>query len=518
MTVSTAPRLAVRGISKSFPGVKAVDNVSFEVNAGEVHALVGENGAGKSSLMRLLAGHTQPDAGQIFLDGSPVVLRSPLHAKQLGILFVHQEISLIPQLSVAENISLGNLPTKRGARVDWQRLRQCAEVALMKLGCQFGPFDTVARLSIANQQLVEIARALAFKATVIIFDEPTASLTLAETRALFRNVIALKQNGVAIVYISHKLQEIFELADRITILRDGKTQGTLETRLTTPKDVTRRMIGREVGDYFVKRREHPGREILRVVDLTQTAKFEGINLTVREGEILGLYGLVGAGRSELAEAIFGIRKTNRGRIYVDGAEARIGRPKAAIDLGIGFVPENRKEQGLFLNMSGRDNIVLSILSRLQSFGFIDELRGNAIYKQYRDRLSIASSDPKKPVLLLSGGNQQKVLIAKWLTTKPKLLILDEPTRGIDVGAKAEIHKLVADLASKGLAVLLISSEMLEILGLAHRIVTFYHGRLTGEFDAASVTEEQLVTAITGLDQRGPQPTGTRRCQRAPTSP
>jgi ribose transport system ATP-binding protein len=491
-----SPRLEMRGISKRFPGVKALDDVSFDIRAGEVHALVGENGAGKSTLMKLLAGHIAPDTGEILLDGSSIALQNPEQAKKLGIALVHQEISLIPGLSVAENICLGRLPLRRFGRVNWPRLREYALAALNKLGCEFHAFDIVAKLSVANQQLVEIARALAFRSTVVIFDEPTASLTSKESEALFSNIRTLRQDSVAIVYISHKMDEIFKLADRITILRDGKFQGTFSKDATTPEDVTRRMIGREVREYFTTRRAQTGREILRVVDIGRIGKFEAVNLTVRAGEIVGMYGLVGSGRSEIAEAIFGIGKIDRGSVFIDGVKAKIDGPEAAIQAGIALVPENRKEQGLFLTMGSQDNMILSILKNLENFGFLNDRLASSIYLRRKDELSIAAKDHKTPVAYLSGGNQQKILIAKWLNTSPRLLILDEPTKGIDVGAKAEVHKLIGELASNGLAVLLISSEMIEIMGLSDRIVTLYHGRVTGEFDAATSTEEQIVTAIT----------------------
>jgi ribose transport system ATP-binding protein len=491
-----SPRLEMRGISKRFPGVKALDDVSFDIRAGEVHALVGENGAGKSTLMKLLAGHIAPDTGEILLDGSSIALQNPEQAKKLGIALVHQEISLIPGLSVAENICLGRLPLRRFGRVNWRRLREYALAALNKLGCEFHAFDIVAKLSVANQQLVEIARALAFRSTVVIFDEPTASLTSKESEALFSNIRTLRQDSVAIVYISHKMDEIFKLADRITILRDGKFQGTFSKDATTPEDVTRRMIGREVREYFTTRRAQTGREILRVVDIGRIGKFEAVNLTVRAGEIVGMYGLVGSGRSEIAEAIFGIGKIDRGSVFIDGVKAKIDGPEAAIQAGIALVPENRKEQGLFLTMGSQDNMILSILKNLENFGFLNDRLASSIYLRRKDELSIAAKDHKTPVAYLSGGNQQKILIAKWLNTSPRLLILDEPTKGIDVGAKAEVHKLIGELASNGLAVLLISSEMIEIMGLSDRIVTLYHGRVTGEFDAATSTEEQIVTAIT----------------------
>jgi ribose transport system ATP-binding protein len=496
LSSAVTPVLELRGITKVFPGVKALDHVDFDVLAGEVHALVGENGAGKSTLMKILAGNYRPDEGVIRLEGRPVHFQNPLAAKRHGVLLVHQELSLVPQLSVAENIFLGSLPRRSLARVDWPKLNGMAAEILHELGCEFAPTDATSKLSLAKQQMVEIARALAFQPRVVIFDEPTASLTQHEQGILFDNILRLKQRGVALIYISHKLDEVFSISKRITVLRDGRNQGTLETAHTNEGAITAKMIGRGLSEYFEKGARNAGREVLRVDQLTVGGVFQNVSFSVRQGEVLGLYGLVGAGRSELAETIFGIRSADSGTIMIDGARTNIHSSADAMRFGIGLVPESRKDQGLVLGMGGRDNMTLPIWFRLQTAGFTQNRAATLAYEGYRRKLLINATGPRQPVVNLSGGNQQKIVIAKWLLTKPKLLILDEPTRGIDVGAKSEIHKLIGDLAQQGIAVIVISSEMPEVIGVSHRILTMYKGRLTGEFLAEEVTEEKLVHAIT----------------------
>ncbi|HKJ95020.1 MAG TPA: sugar ABC transporter ATP-binding protein [Gammaproteobacteria bacterium] len=488
--------LEVSGVTKTFPGVKALDDVSFDVRPGEVHALVGENGAGKSTLMKVLAGNHRPDAGTIRHMGQPVQHNNPLEAKQRGILLVHQELSLVPELTVAENIYLGSMPLKSFGRVDWRALREKTNRVLRDLHCNFRASDIVGRLSIAKQQMVEIARADAFKCNVVIFDEPTASLTDQEKDALFENIHKLKDQGVGIVYISHKMSEIFEITDRITVLRDGKTQGTLNTADTDADEITRMMIGRSLDAYFERADSEPREELLRVEGLTIEGLLRDVSFNVCEGEVVGMYGLVGAGRSEVAETVFGIRKPDAGTIYWRGEAREIASPKDAMKLGIGLVPEDRKEQGLVLGMGGRDNTTLPLLGELNTWGFMQTSRETALFDEYKERMSISTTGPKQPVVNLSGGNQQKFVIAKWMATKPKLLILDEPTRGIDVGSKSEIHKLIARLAESGLAVLVISSEMPEIMGVSHRILTMCEGRLTGDFNYSEVTEDKLLHAAT----------------------
>lgn len=488
--------LEVSGVSKTFPGVRALDDVSFDVRRGEVHALVGENGAGKSTLMKVLAGNHQPDEGTIRHLGEAIRLRDPLEAKQRGILLIHQELSLVPELTVAENIYLGSLPLKPFGLVNWKELRRETDQVLNQLHCHFDAGDRVGELSIAKQQMVEIARAAAFNSNVVIFDEPTASLTDQEKDALFETIRHLKTQGVAIVYISHKMSEIFEITDRVTVLRDGKTQGTLATAETDAEAITRMMIGRSLDSYFERADSELGEETLRVEHLTVDGMIRDVSFSIRAGEVVGMYGLVGAGRSEVAETIFGIRQPDSGTIYWEGKAQVVHSPKDALKLGIGLVPEDRKEQGLVLGMGGRDNTTLPILESLNVLGFMNRSEEQALFQEYKDKLQISTTGPYQPVVNLSGGNQQKFVIAKWLCTQPKLLILDEPTRGIDVGSKSEIHKLIARLAEAGLAVLVISSEMPEIMGVSHRVLTMCEGELTGEFDCREVTEAKLLEAAT----------------------
>jgi ribose transport system ATP-binding protein len=487
--------MRVEGISKRFPGVQALDDVGFDLRAGEVHALCGENGAGKSTLMKILAGGLQPDAGQIIFQGRPLALASPLEAKKQGILLVHQEISLVPDLSVAENLFLGSLPMRSFGRVDHTALHRKTTAVLASAGIDVDPMAIVGGLSIARQQMVEIARALAFKCSVVIFDEPTASLTDSETETLFAGIERLRQGGVAIAYISHKMKEIFRLSDRITVLRDGKVRGTLETAVTNEADVTRLMIGRSLDNYFHRAPRHSGQEVLRVEGFVVPGMVRGVSFAVRTGEVLGLYGLVGAGRSELVEAIFGLRARTAGTLHFDRRPVTVVSSRDAVRLGLALVPEDRKRQGLVLGMSNRHNIALAVLRRTSRFGFTNRGAEEAIFDEYQKRLAIKAPGSSTRTGTLSGGNQQKVVLAKWLATQPKVLILDEPTRGIDVGAKAEVHALIGRLAENGLALIVISSEMPEIMGLSHRILTMQQGVITGEFDGETVKEEDLVAAI-----------------------
>jgi ABC-type sugar transport system ATPase subunit len=500
--LSSATILQAAGITKHFPGARALTNVDFNLRAGEIHALCGENGAGKSTLMKILAGNIRQDSGTIWYKGQIVAFHSPLDAKRNGILLIHQEISLVPQLSVAENIFLGSLPVRSG-KIDRKALHANAAKTLRDCGFDIDPSETVGVLPIAKQQMVEIARAMAFDCSVIIFDEPTASLTEAEAKALFVNIRRLKEKGVGIVYVSHRMKEIFDLSDRVTVLRDGENRATLETSETDEDEVVRLMIGRSLDGYFDRAARKLGPEMLKVEGLTVPGFVANANFSIRQGEILGLYGLVGSGRSELAEAIFGIRAKTSGRISWMGQERSIRSARDAVELGIGFVPEDRKKQGLVLGMGGCDNISLALLRRLGAFGFTQKNKERRLFIDYRDLLKIKIASPATPVSTLSGGNQQKIVIAKWLATRPKLVILDEPTRGIDIGAKAEVHALISRLAAEGMAVLLISSEMPEILGVSHRIITMYQGVLKGEFDGEQATESALIESVMNVTKSRP---------------
>lgn len=492
------PALRLEGIVKTFPGVRALDGVSFSVLPGEVHALMGENGAGKSTLMKVLGGIYQPDEGRIFIAEQETVMNNPLEAKANGVMFIHQELSLAQELSVAENIYLGELPRKRFGVVDWATLYTRTDAILEKLKVGFNARTVVGDLSIANQQMVEIARALTVDAKAVIFDEPTASLTDAEKVVLFDVIAGLQTQGVGIIYISHRMEEIFKMTDRISVLRDGEYRGTLATADTNEDEITQLMIGRSLD---LSRNATPvevGDVALRVEGLSCGDVFQDVTFQVHEGEVLGFYGLVGAGRTEIAETLFGLRTPTAGRILLKGEEVSITSPIDAIAKGISLVPESRKEQGLILGMNCRDNITLPQVGDLSGGPLVAPSAETEIYDHYQKKLEIKAPSWRTIVGNLSGGNQQKIVIGKWLSMKPKVLIVDEPTRGIDVGSKSEIHNLLRGLAAQGYAVIVISSEMPEVLHVSDRIVAMYSGRIIREFSAAEVTEDNLIQAISGI--------------------
>jgi ribose transport system ATP-binding protein len=493
------PVLRLENIVKTFPGVRALDDVSFAVLPGEVHALMGENGAGKSTLMKVLGGIHQPDSGRIFIEERPIVMAGPLEAKAAGVVFIHQELSLAEELTVAENVYLGELPRKSFGRVDWRTLFDRTDAILKTLKVGFDARIRVGDLSIANQQMVEIARALTHEAKAVIFDEPTASLTDAEKSVLFDVIADLKGAGVGIIYISHRMEEIFRITDRVTVLRDGAYRGTVRTAETNEEAVTQMMIGRAL-DLSRNAAHHDlGDVALEVQGLSCGPLYRDVSFQVRRGEVLGFYGLVGAGRTEIAETLFGLRTPSAGRILLNGEEVRIHSPVEAIARGISLVPEDRKGQGLVLGMNCRDNMTLPQVDDLTAGPFVAEGAEIAIFDQYRDRLDIRTPGWRQRVGNLSGGNQQKIVIGKWLSMKPDVLIVDEPTRGIDVGSKSEIHKLLRALAAQGYAVIVISSEMPEVLHVSDRIVAMYSGRVMRTFTSEEVTEDSLIQSISGLD-------------------
>ncbi len=497
-SAAPSPILSVRGVSKSFPGVKALRGVDFDVRPGEVHALCGENGAGKSTLMRILAGSYIADEGEILFRGKPAAYRNPRDARSQGILLIHQEISLVPEMSVAENIFLGNLPTWPGGFVKRREMRRRVRDILAGAGGDFKKLDPrakVSSLTFAYQQMVEIARASAFNSSVVIFDEPTASLTLSEAQSLFGTIAELKAKGVAVVYISHKMSEVFAISDRITVLRDGEMRGTLDTRQTDEKEVTRLMIGRDLEPPKPKTARPTDEELLCIRDLHVPGWVNGVSLGVKRGEVLGLYGLVGAGRTEMMEAVFGVRKKSSGTILWKGQPVNIRSARDAVELGIGLVPEDRKGKGLVLSMSAVENLTIAMMRRSGLFRLQDRRGERGVYDTFKTRLDIRAASGDTVVGTLSGGNQQKMALGKWLSMNPELLVLDEPTRGIDIGAKAEIHSLVSRLAESGVSIVLISSELPEILGLSTRILTFSDGTLTGEFDGPTATEESVLSAV-----------------------
>ena len=499
--INSTPALRLEGIVKTFPGVRALDGVSFEVVPGEVHALMGENGAGKSTLMKVLGGLYQPDDGKIFIENNPVAMHSPLHSKALGVVFIHQELSLAEELSVAENVYLGELPRKGLGLVDWNQLYSKTDEILRKLNVGFDARTRVGDLSIANQQMVEIARALTVDAKAVIFDEPTASLTDAEKLVLFDVIADLQKQGVGVIYISHRMEEIFKITDRITVLRDGQYQGTVATKQTDEESVTQMMIGRKLDLTRNASHHELGDVALEVKDLSCSDLYQNVSFSVRRGEVLGFYGLVGAGRTEIAETLFGLRQPTQGSIYVDGKEVRVGSPADAIQMGISLVPEDRKGQGLVLGMNCRDNMTLPQVDDLTAGPFVANGAEVALFDQYRDRLDIRTPGWKQTVGNLSGGNQQKIVIGKWLSMHPNVLIVDEPTRGIDVGSKSEIHKLIRELAAAGYAVIVISSEMPEVLHVSDRIAAMFSGEIVRTFTSDEVTEDNLIQAISGIKQK-----------------
>ena len=495
---STTPVLSVEGVSKSFPGVKALDGVSFEVRPGEVMALVGENGAGKSTLMKVIDGIYQPEEGSVSIGGETVALQSPQDAKRRGIAMIHQELSLVEDLSVAENLFLGELPRKSLGRVDWKKLYADSRRLLDRLNCQFSPRALIRNLTVAHKQLVEIARALVYETRVVIFDEPTTSLTDRERLLLFEIIRDLRSQGVGIVYISHKMDEIFELSDRITVLRDGTPQGVLETAETDEDSVVERMIGRKVSHAARTDFRSGENVVLQVSDLWSRGAFREVSFELRSGEILGFYGLIGSGRTEILEAIFGLRKYYRGEIRVAGERLDKHNPEEAIARGIALIPEDRKENGLALSLACDRNLGMTVMNQWGNLAHPS--REKRLFEEYREKLSIKAPGPSYPVDNLSGGNQQKVVIGKWLATEPRILLVDEPTRGIDVGSKAQIHQLLRDLAAEGYAIIVVSSEMPEIIRVSDRVLSLYEGRIVSELVGEEISEESVGRAITGVGE------------------
>ncbi len=494
------PALSLENIVKTFPGVRALDGVSFDVLPGETHALLGENGAGKSTLMKVLAGIYQPDEGRILIEGRPVIMRSPLEAKRRGVVLIHQELSLADNLSVAENIYLGELPHRSFGRVDWNVLNERVRAILNWLRCRFDPTTRVGDLSVANCQMVEIARALTVNARAVIFDEPTASLTDTEKVVLFDIISELQEHSVGVVYISHRMDEVFALADRITVLRDGGHRGTLDAKATNEEEVIQLMIGRKLEHKRAAGSGLVGEPALEVRGLSCGKLFSDVSFSVSAGEVLGFYGLIGSGRTEIAQTLFGLRRPTSGGIFIHGQAVQFKSPTDAIKEGIALVPESRKDQGLVLGMNCRDNLTLPQIGALTIGPFVAESAQIELFDRYRKLLKIKAPSWRQVVMNLSGGNQQKVVIGKWLAMQPKILIVDEPTRGIDVGSKAEIHGLIRQLAASGYAIIVISSEMPEVLQVSDRVVAIYRGRIIREFSSEEVTEDKLVQAISGMKQ------------------
>jgi rhamnose transport system ATP-binding protein len=493
------PVLALEHASKAFGAIHALEGVSIALHAGEAHALVGENGAGKSTLVKILAGVHLPDEGALLVDGAPSVLRSPAEARDAGIAIIHQEPVQFPDLTVAENIFTGRQPLRTGRRIDRRTMDEQTAAIFERLGVPIDP-DRIARgLSIAEQQIVEIAKALSLNARVIVMDEPTAALSAVEVDRLFRVVQTLRADGVAVLFISHRLEEVFALCQRVTVLRDGRLVLSRELAALAPDDLVRAMVGRELEDHVPTETEI-GEPVLVVERLTREGVFVDISFEVRAGEIVALAGLVGAGRSEVASAIFGIDRFDGGRVSVNGRVLRRGSPTGAMAAGVAFVPEDRRQQGLVMEQSIARNVTLASLRRLARFGLIRATAERRFARDWTTRLQVKYGRLSSPMTSLSGGNQQKVVLAKWLGRNPSLLIVDEPTRGIDVGTKAEVHRLLEELAGRGVAILVISSELPEVLRLANRILVMREGRLVAEVDHAHANEETIVAAATGQTQ------------------
>jgi rhamnose transport system ATP-binding protein len=490
------PILKMTNISKNFAGVQALKGVQFDLYPGEVHAILGENGAGKSTLIKVITGVHQPNEGEIYLNGQQVHFANPLEARQQGIAAIYQEPSLFPDLDIAENIFVGRQPMGGVKQVDWRTMYREASALLDSLGVELNPKTRARDLSVAQQQMVEIARALSVHAKILIMDEPTSSLTLAEVDDLFRIVRQLREAGTAIVFISHRLEDLFQLADRVTVLRDATYVDTRPMAGVNTELLIQLMVGRTLSDLFPKIEVEAGQVALKVKDLSLTGVFNHVSFELRKGEILGMAGLVGAGRTDVASCIFGISPASGGKIEIDGQAVRITSPRQAMDLGLAYVPEDRQHHGLVLPMSIAHNITLPRLNEFASTGWIKNGPENQAAQDSAVQMEVKASSIWQKGKELSGGNQQKVVLAKWLATNPRILILDEPTRGIDVGTKAAVHGLMSQLASQGLAILMISSELPEILGMSDRILVMREGRITAELSRAEATQENIMLAAT----------------------
>jgi len=485
--------LEVRHASKRFPGVMALDDVSLRVTRGTVHGLIGENGAGKSTLMNIIAGIIPADTGELLLAGRPLQLRSPRQALEHGIAMIHQELNLMPSMSVAENIWIGREPINAFGIISHRELHRRTRALLARLSLDLDPRTQVRKLSIASRQMVEIARALSYESQLLIMDEPTSALTGHDAAQLFAIIRELKSQGKGVLYITHRMEELFEIADEVSVLRDGRYIGTERPCNLTREGMIRLMVGRELAHIFPRGRSVPGAVVLSARGLTLEPHFRDVSFELHAGEILGIAGLIGAGRSKLAEALFGVTPAGAGQIVIGGAPVRVDSPRTALARGLAFVTEDRKETGCFLTLNVLDNLEIAVLTRdFAQLGFVRQAAVREACAGMSRRLRVKTPDLGEPIANLSGGNQQKVLIGRWLLTAPRVLILDEPTRGIDVAAKAEIHQLIAQLAAEGAAVLMISSELPEILGMSHRVMVMHEGRVTGILERSQADQETIM--------------------------
>lgn len=499
--------LTVERVNKSFGGIRVLDGVSIDLLPGEVHAIVGENGAGKSTLLNILSGVLTPDAGEIRVRGDPVHFATPKDAQRRGIGTVFQELSLVPSLSVSENIFPNRAPVWRGGFIRWSALHKEAQDLMAQFGVKIDVRASVDRLTNSARQVVEVAKALSLKAQILLLDEPTSALSPDEVGALFGAIRRLKTAGIGIIYISHRMHEVFEVADRITVLRDSRKIGSFVKTETSAKDVVRLMVGRELRAMFEPRRGRIGGILIQAERLSHSGSFQDVDLTVRSGEIVGLAGLLGSGRSALGMALAGLLRPTSGTIQVEGSTVWMRGISDAIKLGIAYLPAERKTDGLFLENSIGDNMIAATLAEFSKYGLLDRTRRDRISQQYIGRLNVRASGVHQLAEHLSGGNQQKVMIAKWLITQPRILIVGEPTKGIDVGAKYEIHALLRSLADDGGAIVVISSDLPEILGLSDRIVVMHEGRVSGELAADAASEDAIIRCAVGLDSRAAEPTG-----------
>jgi ABC-type sugar transport system ATPase subunit len=489
--------LEMRNIHKRFPGVYALKNVNFELKAGEVHGLLGENGAGKSTLMKVLGGIYDIDEGEIYIDGQKVLIKNVKDSQNAGVSIIHQELVLVPYMSVAENIFSGREPVGKMGFIKKDVMLKEAQKLLDSFELGIDASELVVNLNIAQQQMVEIARAISFNSKILVMDEPTSSLTEKEVEFLFKTIENLKSQGVGVVYISHRMSELFRITDRITVMRDGQYIGTKVTKETNVDELISMMVGRELTDYYHRTFHELGENALEVKNLTKAGIFKDISFNLRKGEILGFSGLVGAGRSEIMKAIFGLDPIDYGEIYIDGKKVEIRSPNDAMDLGIALVPENRKDEGLILKGNVGYNMTLRVLDKFIKFAKVNKTKEDEIINTYIENLAIKTPSKSQLVSNLSGGNQQKVVIAKWLAAKPKILILDEPTRGVDVGAKAEIYAIMNRLVEEGVSIIMISSELPEIINMSDRVVVVHNGSIAGILNRDEFSQEKIMHLATG---------------------
>ena len=488
--------LRLTNISKSFAGVHALRGVHLELQPGKVHALLGENGAGKSTLVKVITGVHQPDTGEIYLNDQQIHLADPREATALGISAIYQDLSMFPDLDIAENIFVGRRPTRAGGLVDWRKMYREADALLSSLGIHLNLKTKARYLSVAQQQMVEIARALSVNARILIMDEPTSALTLNEVAELFQLVRRLRENGTAILFISHRLEELFEIADTVTVLRDGTYVDTRTVGSVTQDELIQMMVGRTVKDLFPKKEVQVGEAVLRVKNLTRKGAFKDVSFELRKGEILGMAGLVGAGRTEVSQALFGVAPADEGTIEIEGRSVHITNPSQAMKCGLVLVPEDRQHHGLVLPMDITENITLPRLAHFTRQGWLSVKAARQAAYQAATQMQVKAATVWQKARELSGGNQQKIVLAKWLSTSPRILILDEPTRGIDIGTKAEVHRLMSELAAQGIAILMISSELPEVLGMSDRILVMHEGQVTGLFSRSEATQEKIMLAAT----------------------